>query len=247
MLSYTLAKSTDTRSTDYVSTTPDLGATRVSDLPDVGINEGYSNFDMRHSFTGAFSWELPYPKGKRPGRILLKGWALDGIVMARQGLPINVVAASTVFWNGVYQRIRPDLVPGQPIWISDAGAPGGRHLNSAAFAMPADNRPGTLERNSIRNFPLFQADLALRRRFDVTDRVKIDLRVEYFNVFNHPNLALGANDVFWAPNFGTFGYATMMQNSYLSGSFYNTQGGALSQQYQTGGPRSGQLTLKISF
>ncbi len=245
-LSYTLAKSTDTRSTDYVGTTPDLGATRVSDLPDVGINEGYSDFDMRHSLTGAFSWELPSPEGKIPGRILLKGWALDGIVIARQGLPINVVAVSTVLWNGVYQRIRPDLVSGQPIWISDANAPGGRHLNSAAFAMPADNRPGTLERNSIRNFPLFQADLALRRRFDVTDRVKIDLRVEYFNVFNHPNLALGANDVYWASGFD-FGYATMMQNSYLSGSFFSNLGGGVSPQYGTGGPRSGQLTLKISF
>ncbi len=137
-------------------------------------------------------------------------------------------------------------VSGQPIWISDANAPGGRHLNSAAFAMPADNRPGTLERTSIRNFPLFQADLAICRRFDVTDRVKIDLRVEYFNVFNHPNLALGANDVYWAAGYA-FGYASMMQNSYLSGSFYSNQGGGVSPQYGAGGPRSGQFTLKISF
>ncbi len=247
LLSYTLARGTDTRSTDYVSTTPDLGATRVSDLPDVGINEGYSDFDVRHSLAGAFSWELPSPGNRRAGRTLLKGWALDGIVMARQGLPINVVALSTVLWNGVYQRIRPDLVSGQPIWISDANAPGGRHLNSAAFAMPADNRPGTLIRNSIRNFPLFQADLALRRRFDLTDRVKMDLRVEYFNVFNHPNLALGANDVYWHPVYGGFGYATMTQNDYLSGSFFSNQGGSVSPQYAAGGSRSGQFTIKISF
>ncbi len=244
-LSYTLAKSTDTRSTDYVGSTPDLGATKVSDLPDVAINKGYSDFDMRHSVAGDFSWEIPFPAGTKTGRILLKGWALDGIVVARQGLPINVLAVSPVLWNGVYQRMRPDRVPGQPIWISDTGAPGGRHLNSAAFAMPV-NRPGNLMRNSIRNFPLFQADLALRRRFDLTDRVNIDLRVEYFNVFNHPNLALGYNDVYWAAGYD-FGHASMMQNSYLSGSFYSNQGGALSPQYGTGGPRSGQFTLKISF
>ncbi len=166
---HSLAKSTDTRSTDYVGTIPDLGATQISDLPDVGINEGPSDFDMRHSLTGAFSWELPSPGVKIPGRILLKGWALDGIIMARQGHPIDA------------------------------------------------------------------------------ERVKIDLRAEYFNVFNHPNLAIGANDVYWARHFGAFGYATMMQNSYLSGSFYSNQGGGLSQQYQTGGPRSGQLTLKVSF
>ncbi len=113
--------------------------------------------------------------------------------------------------------------------------------------MPANNMSGSFQRNSIRNFPLFQADLALRRRFDVTDRVKIDLRAEYFNVFNHPNLALGAGDVVWATgaSFPNFGYASVMQNNYLSNNI--NQGGGVSPQYGAGGPRSGQFTLKISF
>ncbi len=178
----------------------------------------------------------------------MKGWALDGIIMARQGLPIDVRTLSTALWNGVQQSIRPDLVSGQPIWIADAGAPGGRHLNRAAFTMPANNMPGSFQRNSIRNFPLFQADLALRRRFDVTERVKIDLRVEYFNVFNHPNLALGAGDFVWDHDpavFPNFGYAAVMQNNYLSNNA--NQGGGVSPQYGAGGPRSGQFTLKISF
>ncbi len=115
--------------------------------------------------------------------------------------------------------------------------------------MPANNIPGSLKRNSIRNFPLFQADLALRRRVDLTGRVKIDLRVEYFSVFNHPNLALGAGDVIWDPDgasFPNFGYASVMQNNYLSSNSGN-QGGGVSPQYGAGGPRSGQFTLKISF
>ncbi len=249
MLSYTLAKSTDTASQDSTFNTASaaVGATKLSELGDIALNKGYSDFDIRHNFSGAFSYQWPAPAWGRFANALMKGWSLDGVVFAQQGLPINILVNTSVRFNGVLQRMRPDVVPGQPFWLSDPAAPGGRRLNPAAFVRNPNNRPGNFQRNSLRNFPLTQADLALRRRFDLTERVKLDLRVEYFNAFNHPNLALGPYETYLGASFGKFGYATQTQNVSLSGSFWPNSGGSVSQQYGKGGPRSGQLTLKLSF
>ncbi len=109
-------------------------------------------------------------------------------------------------------------------------------------------------RNSLRNFPLSQTDLALRRRFDITERVKLDCQVEYFNIFNHLNVALNPNNLYnfsiatTAPGPANWGWASETQNSYYNGAYPdNLNGAGLSSQYSVGGPRSGQLTLKIFF
>jgi hypothetical protein len=254
MLNYTLAKSTDTASQDttFYSQTGAQVATTVSNLPPISLNYGNSDFDMRHSFNAAFSWEIPSLGSSGFVRAVTKGWALDGTVIAHQGLPINILANTSVYLNGVPQRVRANVVPGQAFWISDPNAPGGKRLNPAAFSQPAAGTVGNEVRNSIRDFPLRQADMALRRRFNLGERVKMDLRVEYFNIFNHPNLSLFPYGGYWNSNgtmlLGTpFGYATQTQNVSLSGSFWPNQGGSMSAQYGMGGPRSGQLTVKFSF
>jgi hypothetical protein len=239
LVSYTLAKSTDTASNDAGG----YSAHKLSDLSNIGLNEGYSDFDVRHTYSGGFSYELPAPAWGRAGHALVKGWALDGIVKGRSAYPVNVVSYPPIVMNGIAQYLRPNVVPGQPFWISDPNAPGGRRLNPAAFSAPVNNMPGNLTRNTLRDFPAVQADLALRRRFDLTERVKLDLRAEYFNVFNHPMFSFaGGAARYWG--YSAFGKATSTLNTAFGGS---TGGGGLNSQYQMGGPRSGQLTLKISF
>jgi outer membrane receptor protein involved in Fe transport len=240
MVSYTWSKSTDTASNDNTN----ISTVKLSDI-NIGVNEGYSDFDVRHNFSGAVSYELPSLGSGRLSQALTKGWALDGIVRMRSGLPINILNYTNVLFNGVAQRIRPDAVAGQPFWIEDGNAPGGKRLNTAAFIANASNVPGNLTRNLLRNFGMNQTDLALRRRFALTERVKMDLRVEYFNIFNHPMLALGSSDILL--NYGNFGKASQTLNTFLGGGTSQSQGGAVASQYGMGGPRSGQLTLKVSF
>ena len=236
-LSYTLAKSTDTASND----SSNISARSLSQV-NIGVNEGYSDFDVRHAFAGVASYELP-SFGSGLIRAVTNGWALDGIENAHSGLPINIMSSTSVIFNGVSQRIRPDVVPGQPFWIYTANTPGGRKLNPAAFAAAANNVPGDLTRNLLRNFGMSQTDLALRRRFDLGERVKLDLRVEYFNIFNHPMVALTGSNLLVGN--GTFGVASVTQSVLIGGN--SGQGGGVNPMYQMGGPRSGQFTLKISF
>jgi hypothetical protein len=112
-------------------------------------------------------------------------------------------------------------------------------LNDAAFSVPTNGQPGDMPRNSLRGFPINQTNLALRRRFQLTERFTLDLRAEYFNVFNHPMFSPYANgtqlNYIQTPNFGQI---TQTLNNALGG---------LNPLYQVGGPRSGQFTLKLQF
>ena len=119
---------------------------------------------------------------------------------------------------------------------------GGRRVNSAAFAQPANNLPGNQVRNTLRDFPATQTDMALRRRFSITERVKLDLRVEYFNVLNHPMFTLATSSQFFdRPGFGI---ASQTLGFGFSG---GGAGGGQNALYNMGSNRSGQLTLKLSF
>jgi hypothetical protein len=120
-------------------------------------------------------------------------------------------------------------------------------LNPAAFTIPPVGQVGDFPRNSLRS-PYFidQTDLALRRRFKLTERLILNVRAEYFNVFNHP--------MFGAPGspepgnifdtaFGKIGPGSTT-NLLLGG------GAALGGQsplYALGGPRSAQFTIKLQF
>jgi hypothetical protein len=132
---------------------------------------------------------------------------------------------------------RPDLVPYIPLYVDDPTAAGGRRINRAAFNFPPAGQQGTLGRNVLRAFPVSQVDIALARRFTLTERCQLHLRAEAFNVFNHPNFGQPIRRIA-DPNFGR---STSMLNQSLGFD------AGLNPLYQIGGPRSIQLALKLQF
>jgi hypothetical protein len=147
-----------------------------------------------------------------------------------------------------------DIVRGQPYWIVDATQPSGRALNPAAFTSPALGQSGNFPRNGLRSpYSINQTDLALRRQFSLTERVKLDLRAEYFNLFNHPMFGSPGSQCnpngLWGspggPAFSTFGKicpGTSTTNIDASRGFAGQ-----SPLYALGGPRSAQFTAKLHF
>lgn len=225
LASYTRSKSIDTVSFDDI---------------DVSRARGLSDFDVPHSFSGAVTYNLPTPKTDSVVKAVLGGWAVDGILTARSAMPFNLIARSSVTLAGIFQNIRPDLITGVPIYLDDSLAPGGKRLNPAAFAIPPVGRQGSLGRNVVRGFSVNQLDLALRRQFNFTERLNVQLRAEFFNIFNHPNFA----DPMATLTNTSFGRSTQMLGRSLG------SGGNLGGQnplYQVGGPRSVQLALKLHF
>jgi hypothetical protein len=246
LVSYNFAKSSDLDSTDENG----LKADSVSDIVLPPLSP--SDFDIRNSIAGAVSYEVPTPSWGRTSNAILKGWAVDGLVRAMTAPPINVFIQgySPVFGHYTTQAV---VVPGQQFWISDSTQPSGRALNPAAFSSPPVGQRGDFPRNGLRSpYSIDQTDLALRRRFNLTERVKLDVRAEYFNVFNHPMFGIPGSqcnpDAFWGsqgrtnPAFGKICPGTSTTNIDGGG----TPNGQ-SALYAVGGPRSAQFTLKLMF
>jgi hypothetical protein len=202
-------------------------------------DRGPSSFDVRHVFSAAVSYDIPPLFAAGLGRAVFSGFSIDSIFRARSATPVNVVTGDDPFVFGIFNPvIRPDLVPGQALYVKDSGVAGGRRINSDAFIAPPAGRQGALGKNSLRGFPLSQWDLSLRRQFNLSERLRLQFKIDAFNFLNHPNFA-DPTGVLTDPNFGV---STKMYGRGLASS-----GSGLSPLYQVGGPRSLQFALKFSF
>ena len=135
---------------------------------------------------------------------------------------------------------RPDLVPGQTLWVTDHSAPGGRWLNPSAFRPAADFVQGNLGRNVITGFGMDQIDLALQRDFALLERRSLQFRIEAFNALNHPSFA-DPTRFLSSPLFGE--PASMLNMMMGTGS----PGSGLTPMFQAGGARSVQVMLRFRF
>ena len=242
LTSYTWAHSIDTAS---------AGSTFVGSntfIPGaLASNRGPSDFDLRHVFTVAATYEIPGPRLNKLSVAALRGWSVQSVVQVHSAPPVNVYEANFPQLAQFSTQVRPDLVPGQPLHLYGGQYPGNKALNPAAFVSPPvdtsgnPTRQGTLGRNSLRGFGLTQWDLALHRDFPIRDTgVVLQFRAESFNVLNHPNFGPPQSGI----GAGSFGVATQTLAESLGG---NVGSGAFNALYQLGGPRSLQFALKLQF
>ncbi len=150
---------------------------------------GRGDFDVRHSFTGNFSW---LPKSHMHGPIghLVNDWEIHFLVRAQTGYPFSPTvgfdrARSGSNFGDLGQR--PDLAAG----AGDAvlGDPY-QYFNPTAFNLPAAGFYGNLGRNALDGPGMFSADLALHKSIYRSEGQDIRFRLETFNLTNHTNLAL---------------------------------------------------------
>jgi Carboxypeptidase regulatory-like domain len=226
LFNYTYSHSLDNESDDVVTAVPNVILSAAHDYAS-------STFDVRQSFSGALVWNIPGSSRSSLASALTQHWSLDSVIVARTGFPFNAVLFG--YSPGGYAWSRPDLVPGQPLWVANPTAPGGQSLNPNAFAIPSAVRQGTEGRNDIPGFGLTQIDLSAARKFPITERLNLQFRVDAFNLFNHPNFLNPYGYVQYGPLFLS---STSMLNEGLGG---------LNPLFQEGGPRSLQLSLKLLF
>ena len=196
---------------------------------------GSSDLDIRHTFSSNLIYQLPFGPGRRyvNGRGVLSaifgGWQWANILTARTGLPANVTLAAgyTAPDGNNSSPERPNLVPG--VNVVPAHQSIFNWINPAAFALPAPGAFGDAGRNLVRGPGQWQLDTALIRNIAVTERMRLLLRGEAFNVFNHPHYGQPASN-FQSPT--SFGQIT---------SEFNATG------IGTGTPRVMEFALRLEF
>ena len=232
LFSYTWAHSLDNASDDVTA--------GLSNIVISGVNDyGSSGFEVRQNFAGALTYDVPTAGKSGAIAQLTRDWSLSTVVVARTGFPFNANISASSNFGVLY--IRPDRVPGQPVWISAPGAPDGKILNydaatnTGAFSIPSTPRQGTEGRNDISGFGLTQVDFSVARKFPITERLGLQFRADAFNLLNHPN--------FTNPG----GFLQYGQYYLQSEAMLNQGLGGLNPLFQEGGPRSLQLSLKMMF
>jgi len=173
------------------------------------LDRGSADTDIRHRFTFADVWDLPFGHGRTYGNDMpdalnfaIGNWQFNNIVIWQTGPVFNVTC------NGG----RVDLIGDpNPTSIQEAQ---GLELNRAAFRcaqtriFPSDpNSPhiGTLGRNVFRGRPQFYWDASFFKNFPITaisEEFKIQFRFQAYNVLNRVNRQAPNGDINNAGDFG---------------------------------------------
>ncbi len=210
-------------------------------------------WDARHVFNVNAVYQLPFGQGKQflnNGGIagaIAGNWEVTTTALARTGFPVDVVLPSSyTAVDGSSGTLRPDLVSGVPLT-----PPGGKTvsdwINPAAFAAPPSvvvsgatyYEFGTAPRNLVRGPGTWQMDMGMAKRIPLTERVGMQFRAEFFNIFNHPQLG-PPQSTFNPANTNGFGSIITPVN-------LNTAIVSPITPVGSGTPREIQLALRLTF
>lgn len=186
----------------------------LSPLPgELARDYGPCDYDIRHNLNAQYVYQLPIKVHNRLLGRALNGWQVSGTVFWHSGIPFSVLSTPySANGNGIVNGSGPEfasVVPGVPIYehnpIPGVTQPGTiQWLNPDAFVSSVDPSTGacaggdtaatcqfgTSGRNAFRGPQFFWSDFYLTKLFPLTERLKLRIEIQCFNVFNHPNFAL---------------------------------------------------------
>jgi hypothetical protein len=162
-------------------------------------NYGNSNFDVRNAFKGYVLYQLPFGRGRQflNSNALLDaiigGWQVSDTLVVQSGQPFTPVMQTDTSFSlaGSNFALYPNAI-GNP-GLSNRGVH--QWFNEAAFAPPAAGTFGAVHRNQLTGPDLATTDLSLGKTFSIWESVKLQVRGDAQNLFNHPSFGLPANQL----------------------------------------------------
>jgi hypothetical protein len=187
------------------------------DAYNIFANYGPASNDIRHTFNGSVTYNLPFGSGKsflNQGGVvnaLVGGWELSSIFHIRSGVPTTIIMGYDGAGVGSGQW-RPNLV-GNP---NSGTCPDGSAVhtmtcwfNTSAFATPSSGTFGSVGRNTIYGPNWRTFDVSLLKNFALKmlgEGGNLQFKASATDVFNHPNLGL-PDSTYSDGGFGTISYA----------------------------------------
>jgi hypothetical protein len=163
----------------------------------VSADRGFTDGIRRHVFTLAYSYELPFGRGKallgNAGtalNALVGGWELGGITYLRTGNPFSPsITATQVGWRAT----RPNANGSAALSRSERNI--NRWFDPSVYSLPDAFTYGNAARNSLFGPGDMVFDVSFLKNFSIMERVKAQLRGEFFNFPNHANFGNPAANI----------------------------------------------------
>ncbi len=161
---------------------------------------GLPDFDRTHVFTSAWVYTMPFflHADNIAARELLGGWGMSGLAVLESGFALYPQLGTP----GAGLALRPNQI-GPIKYTGKRLLFGQQYISPSAFQPPAYGYFGNASPGDIRGPHEVTFNVAADKNFAITDRVGFKLRVEAFNVFNHPSKEVTA--VWGGNNGGSFG------------------------------------------
>jgi len=261
IVNYAWSKSLD-NSSDGEDFEPNAAQPNDSTRPN--LEYGPSNFNLPHRFTWIFGYDLPHMSGAL--QKLRNGWGMNSSTTLQSGQPFQFNYNFEDDYSGSGNAFdRPDLVgpiayhPHDPsnyvdlsafaipctITLGAQAAPTG----TAFDCVPGSRHFGNLGRNALHGPTFKQWDLAIYKNTAITERLKMQVRAEFFNVLNHPNFANPFLPAFIAdPGFNGFKVSGNREVGQSGYPILATGDVGIGNPFLGGGgPRGIQLAAKFTF
>ncbi|MBL8293602.1 MAG: TonB-dependent receptor [Bryobacterales bacterium] len=175
----------------------DNNVTPINSYADNRMERALSSFDRTHILALSYVYELPFFRDASSAlaRRVLGGWQISGINRFESGLPLTVsIPGDRAGVGGGGQR--PDLIGAVTMDRTLA-----RWFNTGAFANPALGTFGSAGRSLVRAPGINNWDVSFIKATQLKERMALQFRAEFFNLFNHTQWA-GVNTSFGAAAFG---------------------------------------------
>jgi hypothetical protein len=200
--SYTISKSTDTSSAGRNNWVGTLGNGTPQQLDRLSLEHSISANDTPQRLAVAVVVDLPVGRkqwlGGDMNRFLnaaIGGWSIATMITQQSGQPMAIGMASAQLANGSQRPsvVCPQLKTGVSMneaamnW-QNPGSPSAYFLNMNCFANPGDQNPGNAPRyfSNLRVDGIHNVDMNIYKSFVPREGMKLDVRAEMFNFFNHP-------------------------------------------------------------
>jgi hypothetical protein len=192
--------------------TNDPGVNYFPYLPTPNADKGLASTDLRNNFTVSFLYNLPVGKGQMfgkdlhgPAQVILGGWALNGIAVLHSGFALGETVSSNK--SGFVPGNRPNIKAGCNPNLANPTPK--EWFDISCFTLPLTGQFGNAPRTYLYGPGQANLDLSLYKSADITEKLNVQFRSEFFNILNHtqfstPLVAAGAT---------TFGTITSTVNS----------------------------------
>lgn len=161
---------------------------------------GPASWDRTQTVTFTYNWDIPVGRNRHwklgnnaIADAIVGGWRLSGVNTFGTGLPFTPTVNSAPLLNDPdFSQVRADLIGNPSVPNPSANL----WFNPAAYSEPQQPfRQGTAGRDSLRGPHQWESDISLAKNLLLSERFRLELRADAFNVFNHANLANPASQI----------------------------------------------------